>query len=98
MRVIVNVLMAAAGSLCGDHAAGVSDWQPRLIYFPQVDRETDDRIRAPPRPSTTKTSPCHTADGMKLHAWWVPARDPAPAAVLMMHGNAGQHLAPASAT
>jgi uncharacterized protein len=31
----------------------------------------------------------HTADGERLHAWWVPARAPSLAHVLLCHGNAG---------
>jgi uncharacterized protein len=31
----------------------------------------------------------HTADGERLHAWWVPARAPSLAHVLLFHGNAG---------
>ncbi|MCE9639217.1 MAG: alpha/beta hydrolase, partial [Betaproteobacteria bacterium] len=56
------------------------------IYFPQVERE----LTATPRAAGLdfEDVALHTADGVKLHGWWVPARD-ARGTVLLMHGNAG---------
>ncbi len=56
------------------------------MYFPQVERE----LTATPRGAGLDYEEVmlHTADGIKLHGWWVPARQ-ARGAVLLMHGNAG---------
>ena len=85
MRMIINLLLAAviayaAILLC------VFLYQPRLVYFPQVDRE----LTATPRAAGLDYEEVilRTADGVKLHGWWIPARQ-ARGAVLMMHGNAG---------
>jgi len=85
MRMIINLLLAAAIAyatilLC------VFLYQPRLVYFPQVDRE----LTATPRVAGLDYEEVilHAVDGVKLYGWWVPARQPR-GAVLMMHGNAG---------
>ena len=85
MRVIINMLMAAAVAY-GAVLLLVFLFQPRLIYFPQVEREHT----ATPRAAGLdfEDVALHTADGIKLHGWWVAARD-ARGTVLLMHGNAG---------
>ncbi len=85
MRVIINMLMAAAVAY-GAVLLLVFLFQPRLIYFPQVEREHT----ATPRAADLdfEDVALHTADGIKLHGWWVAARD-ARGTVLLMHGNAG---------
>ena len=85
MRVIINLLMAAAVAYALIMLF-VFLYQPRLVYFPQVERE----LTATPRAvgldyeDVTLTA----ADNVKLHGWWVPARN-ARGTVLLMHGNAG---------
>lgn len=61
-------------------------FQPRLVYFPRVERE----LALTPRTAGLDYEDVNllAADGVKLHGWWVPARD-ARGTVLMMHGNAG---------
>lgn len=85
MRVIVNILTAAAIAY-GAVLLLVFLFQPRLIYFPQVERE----LATTPRAAGLdfEDVALHTADGVKLHGWWVPARN-ARGTVLLMHGNAG---------
>jgi len=85
MRVIINMLMSAAVAY-GAVLLLVFLFQPRLIYFPQVEREHT----ATPRAAGLdfEDVALHTADGIKLHGWWVPARDTR-GTVLLMHGNAG---------
>ena len=85
MRVIINLLTAAAVAyalimLC------VFLYQPRLVYFPQVERE----LTATPRGAGLdyEDVTLTTADNVKLHGWWVPSRN-ARGTILLMHGNAG---------
>ena len=61
-------------------------FQPRLVYFPQVERE----LSLTPRSAGLDYEDVNlvAADGVKLHAWWVPARE-GRGAVLLLHGNAG---------
>jgi fermentation-respiration switch protein FrsA (DUF1100 family) len=85
MRMIINLLLAAGFAyavilLC------VFLFQPRLVYFPQVERELTTTPRA--TGLDYEDVALHTADGVKLHGWWVPAGE-ARGTVLMMHGNAG---------
>jgi len=85
MRVIVNLLMAAAVAYALIMLF-VFLYQPRLVYFPQVERE----LTATPRAAGLdyEDVTLTTADNVKLHGWWVPARN-ARGTVLLMHGNAG---------
>ncbi len=85
MRVIANLLMAA-GVAYAAVLLLVFLFQPRLVYFPQVERELTTTPRAAGLDFEDVT--LHTADGITLHGWWVPARNPH-GTVLMMHGNAG---------
>ena len=61
-------------------------FQPRLVYFPQVERD----LAVTPRAIGLgyEDVSLQTTDGVVLHSWWVPARQPR-GAVLLMHGNAG---------
>ncbi len=61
-------------------------FQPRLVYFPQVAHE----VGATPLAAGHAYEEVHltTADGVKVHGWWVPVAK-ARGAVLLMHGNAG---------
>jgi fermentation-respiration switch protein FrsA (DUF1100 family) len=61
-------------------------FQPRLVYFPQVER----KLTVTPRAAGLdyEDVSLHTADGVKLHGWWVPAQM-ARGTVLLLHGNAG---------
>ena len=85
MRVIVNLLMAAAVAYALIMLF-VFLYQPRLVYFPQVERE----LTATPRAAGLdyEDVTLTTADNVKLHGWWVPARN-ARGTILLMHGNAG---------
>jgi fermentation-respiration switch protein FrsA (DUF1100 family) len=85
MRVIINLLMAAAVAYALIMLF-VFLYQPRLVYFPQVERE----LTATPRAAGLdyEDVTLTTADNVKLHGWWVPARN-ARGTVLLMHGNAG---------
>jgi pimeloyl-ACP methyl ester carboxylesterase len=85
MRVIINLLLAAAIAYSAVLLL-VFLFQPRLVYFPQVERE----LTATPRAAGLdyEEVSLRTADNVKLHGWWVPARQPR-GAVLMLHGNAG---------
>jgi fermentation-respiration switch protein FrsA (DUF1100 family) len=61
-------------------------FQERLIYFPQLGRET----AATPADAGIEYQELtiRTEDGEDLNAWWVPA-DGARGAALLLHGNAG---------
>ena len=85
MRVIVNLLMAAAVAYALIMLF-VFLYQPRLVYFPQVERE----LTATPRAAGLdyEDVTLTTADNVKLHGWWVPSRN-ARGTILLMHGNAG---------
>lgn len=66
--------------------AAVWLFQPRLIYFPQMDRDAADtpaRLGLP-----FETLRIATADGETLSAWYVPACE-ARGVALFFHGNAG---------
>ncbi len=61
-------------------------FQSRLVYYPEIGREV---ILSPQSYGLRFESvEIPTADGERLHAWWVPA-DGARGAVLFFHGNAG---------
>ena len=85
MRVIVNLLMAAAVAYALIMLF-VFLYQPRLVYFPQVERE----LTATPRAAGLdyEDVTLTTVDNVKLHGWWVPSRN-ARGTILLMHGNAG---------
>ena len=85
MRVIINLLMAAAVAYALIMLF-VFLYQPRLVYFPQVERE----LTATPRAAGLdyEDVTLTTADNVKLHGWWVPSRN-ARGTILLMHGNAG---------
>jgi fermentation-respiration switch protein FrsA (DUF1100 family) len=85
MRVMLNLFLAAVVSYAVILLL-VFLFQPRLVYFPQVERE----LATTPRAAGLdfEDVSLHTADGVKLHGWRVPARE-ARGTVLLMHGNAG---------
>ncbi len=85
MRVIVNMLLAGATAYALVLLL-VFLFQPRLVYFPQVERE----LATTPRSAGLEFEEVwlQTADGEKLHAWWTPVAKPR-GAVLILHGNAG---------
>jgi len=85
MRVIINLLIAAAVAYAL-MMLFVFLYQPRLVYFPQVERE----LTATPRAAGLdyEDVTLTTADNVKLHGWWVPSRN-ARGTILLMHGNAG---------
>jgi fermentation-respiration switch protein FrsA (DUF1100 family) len=85
MRVLLNVLLAATIAYAAIMLF-VYVYQPRLVYFPQVERELTTTPRA--AGLDYEDLSLHTEDGVQLHGWWVPARA-ARGAVLLMHGNAG---------
>lgn len=85
MRGVLNIL-AAAGILYGVILLLVFLFQERLVYFPEVGRELTTTPRAKGLDYEDVT--LHTADGVALHGWWVPARN-ARGTVLIFHGNAG---------
>ena len=85
MRVIINLLIAAAVAYAL-MMLFVFLYQPRLVYFPQVERE----LAATPRAAGLdyEDVTLTTGDNVKLHGWWVPSRN-ARGTILLMHGNAG---------
>ncbi len=85
MRVIVNLLLAAAIAYALVLLL-VFLLQPRLVYFPEAARALTSTPRA--AGFEYEDVSLHAADGVKLHAWWVPAHN-ARGAVLLLHGNAG---------
>ena len=85
MRVVVNLMLAAAVAYAVILLL-VFLFQPRLVYFPQVEREYATTPRA--ADLDFEDVVLHPADGIKLHGWWAPARG-ARGTVLLMHGNAG---------
>jgi pimeloyl-ACP methyl ester carboxylesterase len=85
MRLLVNILLSAAIAYAAIMLL-VFVFQPRLVYFPQVERELTTTPRA--AGLDYEDVSLQTADGIDLHGWWVPARQ-ARGTVLLMHGNAG---------
>lgn len=82
---MINVLLAVAvayAAIC----ALVFLFQPRLVYFPQVAHE----VNASPLAAGLKYENVvlDAGDGVKVHAWWIPARE-ARGAMVLTHGNAG---------
>ena len=85
MRVVVNILLAAAITYAL-FLLLIFVFQARLVYFPNVGRE----LAATPRAAGLdyEDVQLRTADNVVLNGWWVPVRD-ARGAVLLLHGNAG---------
>ena len=79
---IVAVLATAYGGLL----IGVFLFQSRLVYFPQIGQE----LTVTPRDAGLEFEEVWltTDDGVALHGWFVPARQPR-STVLLLHGNAG---------
>jgi len=82
---LFNILLAAVityGLICGV----VFLMQPRMVYYPQVERA----LTATPRAAGLDYEDVKliTDDGVELHGWWVPVAH-ARGAMVMFHGNAG---------
>lgn len=84
-RMIWNVLISVAIGYALVLAV-VFLFQSRLVYYPEIGRE----LMLSPQSYGLRfeSVEIQTADGERLHAWWVPA-DGARGAVLFFHGNAG---------
>jgi uncharacterized protein len=81
---LIAVALTCAVFYCA--AVGILAWQQRrLLYFP--DRSRPDLAAAGVAGARTLT--VHTADGLDLLAWYLPAADDAQPVVLYLHGNAG---------
>lgn len=82
---IINVALIAVCVYAALVAAAYVG-QPRLVYFPEVGRE----IVATPAAAglAYEELALETADGVRLHAWYVKARERR-GVVLFFHGNAG---------
>jgi fermentation-respiration switch protein FrsA (DUF1100 family) len=85
MRMIWNLLISIALAY-GVVMALVYLFQSKLVFYPETGREVAVTPEAYGLGFETVELP--TADGEKLHAWWVPADDPR-GTVLFFHGNAG---------
>ena len=85
MRVMLNLAISIAIAYLAVLLL-VYLFQPRLVYFPRVERE----LALTPRSAGLDFEDVSllTADGVALHGWWVPARN-ARGAALVLHGNAG---------
>src|SRR5690349_7076339 len=85
MSRMINALLAVAVAYAAVCAL-VFLFQPRLVYFPQVAHE----VNASPLAAGLKYEDVvlDAGDGVKVHAWWIPAREPR-GAMLFTHGNAG---------
>lgn len=80
---LASLLLLAAGvyaALCAALFLG----QHRLVYLPQATLHTTPAALGLAFQDRWIT----TADGLRLHAWWIPGSTAAPA-VLFLHGNAG---------
>ena len=84
MRIMLNLVISIAIAYAVILSL-VFLFQPRLVYFPQVERT----LTVTPRAAGLdyEDVSLHTADGVKLHGWWVPAQN-ARGAVVLFHGNA----------
>lgn len=82
---LLNLLIFLAAAYCAALVFAYA-FQPRLVYYPQVERYNP----GTPRDMGLDFEPVTlaTADGEKLSAWWVPAAQ-GRGAVLICHGNAG---------
>ncbi len=88
-EVIVRMVWNILGILAAAYAAlliGVFLFQSRLVYFPEIGRESS----ATPRDAGLEYEEVrlNTGDGESLHAWFVPAPQ-SRGTVLLFHGNAG---------
>ena len=85
MRSVLNILLTIAIAYAVILLL-VFVFQSHLVYFPQVERKL---LVTPSAASLDyEDVQLRTADDVRLHGWWVPARD-ARGAVLILHGNAG---------
>ena len=59
--------------------------EPRLIYYPMRELERTPAALGVPFEDVE----LRTADGERIHGWFIPAATPAQVTVLLLHGNAG---------
>jgi fermentation-respiration switch protein FrsA (DUF1100 family) len=65
--------------------AAACTWQAKLVYFPERELECTPAALGMPFEDVV----LRAADGVKLHAWFVPAAGKSRGALLYCHGNAG---------
>ena len=79
-------LLGILGAAYGGLALLLYVFQPKLVFFPETGREI---VATPARAGLPyEDVELATADGVRLHGWFVPAPQPR-GAVLFLHGNAG---------
>ena len=85
MRMLLSLAIMAA-LIYVVFAALIFFVHPKLVYYPEIGRD----ITETPHHSglVYESVELHTADGERLHGWFVPA-PAAKATVLFFHGNAG---------
>lgn len=84
LRTMLWTLLTLAG-LAGALVLLLGWYEPRLIYFPARDLDgTPAGLGLP-----FEDVELRTADGERVHGWFLPAAAPAPVTVLLLHGNAG---------
>ncbi|HOX05076.1 MAG TPA: alpha/beta hydrolase [Planctomycetota bacterium] len=66
-------------------AAAACSWQAKMVYFPQPDLECTPADAGAPYEDVA----LQAADGVRLHAWFVPAAGQPRGTMLYCHGNAG---------
>ncbi|WP_201276339.1 alpha/beta hydrolase [Methylotetracoccus oryzae] len=83
---MLTTLLTGLALIYGALLLAACGWQNRLVYFPQAGSSDD------PTPSALKIDYddvwVPTADGERLHGWFLPVSQPRATAVLF-HGNAG---------
>jgi fermentation-respiration switch protein FrsA (DUF1100 family) len=84
LRTVLWTLLTLAG-LAGALVLLLGCYEPRLIYFPARDLERTPAALGMPFEDVE----LQTADGERIHGWFLPAPAPAPVTVLLLHGNAG---------
>jgi hypothetical protein len=84
LRALVSTLLVVIG-LGAALVLFLRWYEPRLIYLPLRDLE-----RTPADLGLSyQDLRLQTADGQRIHAWFLPAGSAAPVTVLFLHGNAG---------
>jgi len=84
IRTLVSAVLVLAG-LAAALVMFLRWYEPRLIYLPFRDLE-----RTPADLGLAyEDLELQTADGQRIHAWFLPAGSPARLTVLFLHGNAG---------
>src|SRR5262245_43256643 len=90
------VLLSRPHPAAGYHGGGGQGvlFEERLIYYPargpEAFREVEALRARDPQAPCLEDCALTASDGVRLHAWWCgPRTGPAPAALLLLHGNAG---------